>query len=118
MVAGGFERIGNIPKERIAVVLDGRGLAVHQAGCPDNFAAKDLTDALVTEADTQDRNARPKLADDIPRNTSIRGIARTRGNDNMGGLQGFHFLWGDYIVAINLHFRTQFANILGQVMGE
>jgi hypothetical protein len=105
VITGGFERFGNIFKERIAIMLYGRCLAMHQAGCSDDPAAKDFANTLVTEADTQRWNAQPDTADDLTGDPRIRWIAWTWRDDNMGGLQGFNFLGSDGIVAKNTYFR-------------
>ena len=54
VVAGSFERIWQAGEDAGAIVVNGRGLAMHEAVCADYIAAVDLTDRLVAETDSQD----------------------------------------------------------------
>ncbi len=55
MVARGFEGAGEIGEDAGVVVEDGRGFAVHEASRADDGAAVNVADALVAEADAEER---------------------------------------------------------------
>src|SRR5262249_50926541 len=57
MVARRVERIRQALEDRLAVVLDRRRLAVHDALGADDLAAECCTERLMSEADTEDREA-------------------------------------------------------------
>src|SRR5262245_37777874 len=61
MVAGCFEGIGQATKDSLAVVMNGRGLAVHDPIIAHHLAAIDVADALVAQAHAQDRHCRREL---------------------------------------------------------
>src|ERR1700746_2250687 len=63
VIARGLKWIRQSAKNAGAVVMDGRGLAVHQALRADDRAAEDLADALMPEADPKHRPARAKSLD-------------------------------------------------------
>ena len=56
VVARGHEGVGEPGEEALAVVVDLRGLAVHQVRGRHDVAAEGLADALVAEADAQQRD--------------------------------------------------------------
>ena len=55
VVARGVEGIGQAGEDAGAVVVDRRGLAVHEPVRADDIAAEDVADALVAEADAEKR---------------------------------------------------------------
>jgi len=55
MVARRFEGIRQPREHPFAVVLDRRGLSMHEPRCADDVAPKHLPDALVAEADAEQR---------------------------------------------------------------
>ena len=56
MVTGGGKRIVEPPENILAVVVNFRCLAVHDLPSLDDTTTINLTDTLVTQADTKDRN--------------------------------------------------------------
>src|SRR5262249_20532744 len=53
VIPRGLERVAQAPIDPLLIVVDHRGLAVHDPVGPDNFAAEDMADALVAQADSQ-----------------------------------------------------------------
>jgi hypothetical protein len=51
VIAGGFERIRHASIDAFAVVMDHRGLAVHDPIGPNNLRAESVADALVAQTD-------------------------------------------------------------------
>src|SRR5579871_392079 len=56
MVARGLERLGQAAKDALPGVMNARNLAMHDAVVADDLAAESRTDALMAQADTQDRD--------------------------------------------------------------
>ena len=73
VVAGGFEGAGEAGEDILAGVEDGRGFAVHEAGGADDFATENLTDALVTETDSEDGDFSAEFADGVATDACFRG---------------------------------------------
>ena len=73
VVAGGFEGAGEAGEDILAGVEDGRGFAVHEARGADDFAAEDLADALVAEADSEDGDFSAEFADGVATDAGFGG---------------------------------------------
>jgi hypothetical protein len=77
VVAGGFERRWEIFEDAFSGVENRRGFSVHEAVGADDFAAVDLADALVPEADAEDGEARAEGLDDVAADAGFGGSAGT-----------------------------------------
>ena len=77
MATKGF---GQPVEEALPVVMDLRGLAVHEVGRSDDVAPEDLADALVAEADAQDRELAGQGADGVQRHAPVLRASRSRRN--------------------------------------
>src|SRR5690349_2224198 len=118
VVARRDERVLHAGVDALLVVEDLRGLAVHDARRAHDAAAEHLTDALVTEADAEDRNLAGEPMDDIHRDAGFVRRARTRRDrDRVGRLRGDR-LERDGVVALDGDVGTQLAEILREVVGE
>src|SRR6185437_13440206 len=73
---------------------------------------------LVAETDAEHRQASGETADRLDRNAGLRGISRTRRDEQVSGLQGLDALQGDRVVAKNAHLLAHLLEILDQVVGE
>ena len=95
---------------------------MHEMFCADDFTSKNLTDGLVAKADSEDGNGLlgvlAKLANDIAADSGLVRRAWAWGNTDpiRGKLADFVDAHG--IIANHLHFRTQLAEILYEVVGE
>ena len=78
VVARRHERVGQTGKETLAVVMDLRGLAVHEVGCLDDLATVGLPDALVAQAHPEERNLAAELANGIEAHAAVLGPSRPR----------------------------------------
>src|ERR1041384_2255425 len=56
VVAGGLEGRGDAVEQASAIVMNGRGLAVHQPRRASDRSAVDRAQALMPQADAEDRN--------------------------------------------------------------
>ena len=78
MVAGRLERVGQAPVDALAVVVDQRGLAVHDPVGADDLRAEGVADALVAEADAQQRDPGAKRSTTSLEIPASSGRARAR----------------------------------------
>ena len=101
MVACGGERVWEAGENSGGVVSDGRGLAVHEASSANDLASENFADALVPEANTQERQARAKSADDAVGNTRLCWGARARRNDDSLGLERLDFRERNLVVTLH-----------------
>jgi len=76
VVAGGHEGLGQATEDPRAAVVDLRGLPVHQGGRRDDPPAEDLPDALVAEADAEDRDRAAQGGDHLHGDAGVVGTAR------------------------------------------
>src|SRR5690606_6731222 len=76
VVTRGVEVVRQTGEHTTALVPDARGLAMHDGLGPHHLAAVALAQALVTEADAENRRARAQLADQLDRNTGLVRRAR------------------------------------------
>src|SRR5205085_10610480 len=65
MIAGRFEGIGQIFEDAGPPMLNRRSFPMHQAWRGNDFAPKDLANALMTETNSEDRKVRSEDADDF-----------------------------------------------------
>jgi len=91
---------------------------MHQAWSADDITAIHLTDALVAEADAQNRGRRAKVLDHSAGDTSFVWRAGAWRYANARGLERLDFLQGHGIVADDFHFCTELAEVLYEVVGE
>ena len=118
MIARGRKRIGHALEQVQAVVFDERGFAMHHPVVHDHVGAEGVADALVAEADAEQRNLRPERADDFIRETGLARRTRAGRNEDAFGVECAHLLDGDLVVAMHLHVGLQLAEILHEVVGE
>ena len=83
-----------------------------------HFAAVDIEDALVAEADAEHRDLARERADDVARDASIvRGAGAGRDNDAVGVERGA-FFERDLVISMDDDILAQFAEVLVEVVGE
>ena len=75
-------------------------------------------DALVTEANAQDRNPVGKPVNHVERDTCFVGIARTRRDDDPVGLELGNFIRRNLVVSLHADVGAQLAEILDEVVGK
>jgi hypothetical protein len=118
MVTRGFEGLRHAFEDRLASVPDFGNFAMHEPACADDISPEDMADALMTEADAQDRNALTKGADHVTTDACFLWRALARGDtDVIRPLFGDLFQ-GDLIIPVDLHLRAHLAKVLDEVVGE
>ena len=118
MVARSGEGARKAMKNGFAIVADLAGLAVHEAGCADDAAAKGLADGLMAEADAQNGKLAGETANQFDADA---GFARSAGagrNDDALGAEGGDLVESDLVVAADEELLAHLAEDLGQVVGE
>ena len=118
MVARGGKWFWEIFENPAAIVLDFAGFAVHQFLRADDPAAEGRADSLMAQAHSENWNLAGKALDQRDADASFLRGARARGDDDALGTHGGNFVERDLIVAANIQFLTQLAEILGEVVGE
>src|SRR5438270_10793593 len=119
MVTRRFERFAQIFENAATLVMNLRGLAVHQFFGADNFAAKNLRDALMDKANAQNRNARSELANQIGADARAFRTAWSRRNANSVGLELLDLVDRNFVVP--LHHKIDIFHLaekLDEIVGE
>jgi hypothetical protein len=118
VIAGGGERVGEFAEDAFGIVLDRAGLAVEKFGSADHFATESGADRLVTEADSEDWEFAGESADQVDADAGIlRGAGAGRDYDALG-FAASDFVYGNFVVAVDFYIAAEFAQVLGQVVGE
>ena len=86
VVARRRERVRQAVVNALAVVVDRAGLAVHEAFRANDRPAERLPDALMTEADAEDRDGAGEAVYELDTHAGFVGCARTRRDDDVRGL--------------------------------
>ena len=118
MITRGGKWIWQSGENARPVVMDLRGLAVHQPIRVDNLSAKSFRDALVTQANAEQGHGRREPAHDLFAYSRFGGSSRSRGDANMCRLQFGNFINRDGVVTPNNGFTAKLAKILHEVVGE
>lgn len=118
VIAGRLEG-GLDPFEKVfPVVNHRRGLPVHEPVGPDDIAAEHFADALVPEADAEERNRGSEGPDDISADSGLgRGAGSGRDTNPLGRLLA-NLIERDAVVPMHFHRGPQLSEILDEVVGE
>ena len=96
----------------------GAGFAVHQVMGADHLAAKRFTDGLMAEAHTEYRRLTGHVANEGDEDAGFAWGARTGREQNAVRPESLDFLDCQFVVAAHHDLRTQFAQVLNEVVGE
>ena len=91
---------------------------MHDLRRPDHVAAPGGADALVAEADAEDRDASGGPADDRGRHAGILGPAGPRADEDGVGLEGGGLVGRDGVVAVDDWLGPELAQVLDEVVDE
>jgi len=98
--------------------MNGGSLPMHEAIGADNIASVDLADALMTEADSEDGNDSAHFFNHLAADPRVvRSAGARRYTDTLGCFLA-NFIERDLVVAMHLHLRAQFSEVLDEVVGE
>ena len=121
VIAGAGHRGRDVCEDRLTVVGDLAGLAVHELGCADDVTSEGCADGLVAEADAEESGCaglRWRSADEVDADAGVLRGAGAGGDEDAVGVQVFDLLWGQFVVATNDHLLAELANVLDEVVGE
>ena len=134
---GDFKRVGqSLPLDHQRVVADcGEGIgqpikdaligmsyhgrfAVHNLPGAGNDAPIAIADALVSQADAEDRHVGPEVLDNIVRDAGVLGGGGPGGDNYSLWFQLLDFLHSSLVIALNHHLLPQFTQVLEKVIGK
>jgi hypothetical protein len=91
---------------------------MHEPASAHDISAKNMADALMAEANTQDRNALTKGANHVTADASFLWRARAWGDTNVIGPLFSDLFQSDLIIPMDLHLRAHLAKVLDEVVGK
>lgn len=134
VITRGDHGIAQAFKQAATVVMDRRGLAVHESIVASHRHAEDLAHALMAEANAHQRDLASECLDDVVGNARFLRRARARRNQDAIRLHGNRFVCGDLVISDDAHVQRsdggvglvvggglghhQLANSLDEVVGE
>ena len=118
VVAGRLQRVGQALEAALAVVVDLRRLAVHDGRRPDHPPPEDLPDALVAEADAEDRHPPGEAEDHLVGDAGVLRPARARRDEDGVGGEGLDAVEGEGVVAVHDRLGAELPEVLDQVVDE
>src|SRR3954468_18336940 len=118
MIARRFEWLRRVLKDAGIAMLNQRCLSMHQPFGADDFSAKDLANALMTEANPEDGRLFSQFTNDL---LAPAGVFRPAwaGRDT-------NPVWGqladlskcDLVVPFHRHLRAELSKVLDEIIGE
>jgi len=118
VVARCVERIGKSFKKILPVVMDRGCFPMHQALRTDNLTSKNITHALMTETDPEDRKFSGEGPDYLVTDTGFLGSAGPRRNADPLRVHFLNFPNTDLIISLHQGIRSEFPEILDEIVGE
>src|SRR6478609_874565 len=118
MVPGSQERIGQSGKDAGSGVVDLRGLAMHWSPGTNNVGTIRRSNALVSQTDSQDRNAGADASHRLGRDPCLCRRAGTRRNDDVGGVQRRDLFYSDRVVPADQRLLTQLFDVAGKIVDK
>ena len=117
VVSGHHQRRGK-PREQVdAFMLNGADLSVDRSS-PDHPTAERLTQALVSQANAQERNPPDDESREIDTDSGLTGRTWAGGEDYLAGPERYGGLEIDRIVADHDRLLSQFLNVACEVVDE
>src|ERR1700722_19807891 len=105
-------------KDGFVVVYDRGGLAVHKMGGAHHASTEGFANRLVSQANSKHRNFSSEVTDQLDADACFVWRAWPWRDDDALRPQLLHLAHRDVIVAPDLDFGAQFADVLDQVVGE
>jgi geranylgeranyl diphosphate synthase type I len=118
VIARRVERDGEPLEHALLAVIDGGRLAVHEHRRTHHVAPVQLTDALVSEADAEDRTQPRERLDGRGGESRVVRRPRSRGDDQTVGRVGKDVRDRVRVVADDLDVSAELRQLLHQVVGE
>src|SRR6185312_1537690 len=118
MISRRDERRRQIGKDAAAIVVDARRLAVHRDAGPHDLGAVGGADALVSQANAEDRNAAAKAADQVGGHAGLGGRAGAWRDDDPLRRERRDLIEGNGVISTNERLAAQLAHVAGEVVDE
>ena len=118
VVARGLERAGQAGEDPLAGMVDGRRLPVPGTAGADHLAAHGRAQALVAQADAEDRDPGAEAHDHVVGDPRLARRAGPRGDDDVARGQGGDLGERDRVVAVDGGRFAQLAHVARQVVDE
>ena len=118
MIASGGKGVGESAENTSAIVMDLGSFAVHDPSGAHNFSTENLTDRLMTKTNSQDREASGEMFDDFHGDPGFFGSPGTGRDQDLPWLKFFDLFEGNGVIAVNGHCRSQFSQILDEIIGK
>ena len=118
VISGRGHGLGRVAEERLAIVFDLAGFAVHKLMGPDHVTPECRANRLMSQADAQHRKLAGKVPDQINADAGLlRRTGAGRDNDAVR-THGFDLRRNDLVIAAHLYLLPQFSQLLHQVVGK
>jgi len=118
VVAHGRERVFQRSIDGPRIMEDFGHLTVHDLRRADDLASEGCPNALVSQADTEDRGRLTEAADHVAGDAGLFGSAWAGGDDDLTGFEPFDLFQGNFVVPKDLHLCSQLAEIVKEIVGE
>src|SRR5437773_4909059 len=118
MITGGFERLCNVFKNACTMVRNRRCFPVHQLRGTHNFAAENFANALVTEANAEQRNVRSEFTNDLATDSSVARPTWSGRDANAFRNKFPNVSSADLIVASHQNLGAKLTENLREIVGE
>src|SRR5262249_22531286 len=105
-------------ENRLAVMLNLAGLAVHQMAGTHNLAAERGADGLMSQADAKQRDFSGEVTNQSDADPGLVWSARTRGDYDSFRGEFCNLAYSCLVIAGDDYLRTQLSQILHQVVGK
>jgi len=118
MIPGGGERVGHVFEQALPVVLDRRRFAMHYPIIDNDLTTEGVADALVAQADAEERHFRSERANDV---VGKAGFARRTGtgrNENSLRLKLADLFERNLVIAPHFQVHLHLAQVLDEIIGE
>src|SRR5580704_14095736 len=118
MIARGCEGIRQLAEDAFGIVVNGAGLAMKHLRGANDLATEGCADCLMAQADAEYGVFSREALDQVDANSRVLGRARTRGNYDAFWFAAGDLFHGNFVVAMYFDIAAQFAEVLGEVVGE
>ena len=118
MVACRGKGIWHAFEKILTIVLNHRSFAMHHAVIDDDICSKGVTDALMAQANTENRNFLAELSDDVVGETGFVGRTGPGRHEDPLRVQRFSLVQSDLVIPAYFHLSVQLPEILNEVIRE
>lgn len=118
MITRRFEGSRQSLKQFLAVMFHRRSLSMHHAMIDHHVCSVGVTDALMSQADTERGNVGAEFANDLVAEPGFPWGTRAGGNQNSFRFHPRNALQRDLVVAMHFQFHPHFTQILDQIECE